>query len=189
MVTCTMMTPETRGTTLHQLARRAFDIALATISLLSLLPLMVLIAIAIMLESGPPVLFSHTRLGIHGQLFRMHKFRKFHKNAPANGLQLTLDDDARLTRIGRILRSTKLDELPQLWNVLVGDMSVIGPRPESAYYADCFKDGFEKVLEHKPGILGPSQFRFRDEGALFPAGVDVDHFYRTVLFPTKARID
>jgi len=150
---------------------------------------MALIAIAIVLESGRPVFFSHTRLGLYGRPFRMHKFRKFRKDCSSNGLQVTLDDDARLTKVGRFLRSTKLDELPQLWNILIGDMSVIGPRPESTGYADCFKDGFEEILNYKPGLLGPTQVKFRDEAALFPATGDIDDFYRTFLFPTKARID
>lgn len=185
----TISTRTTRDTNFNQAARRAFDIALAATSLLALLPIMLLIALAIIIESGRPVLFSHTRLGLKGRHFRMHKFRKFHNDCSATGLQVTLEGDARLTKVGTFLRSTKLDELPQLWNVLVGDMSVIGPRPESTGYSDCFKNGFEEILEYKPGVLGPSQVRFRDEGALFPAEGDADAFYRSVLFPTKARID
>ena len=185
----TITTAAPRETNASQVQRRVFDVVLAVVSLVALSPVMLLIAVAIVIESGRPVLFSHTRLGLNGRRFKMHKFRKFHNDCSANGLQVTLEGDARLTKVGRFLRSTKLDELPQLWNVLVGEMSVIGPRPESAGYADCFKNGFEEVLDHKPGILGPTQVRFRDEGALFPADGDVDQFYRTVLFPAKARID
>ena len=171
------------------LVRRAFDIVLAGVSLLALAPLLAMIAAAIFAESGGPIFFSHRRMGLNGRRFNMHKFRKFHNTCSANGLQLTLENDARLTRVGGVLRATKLDELPQLWNVLVGDMSVIGPRPESVGYAECFKDGFEQLLIHKPGILGPSQVHFRDEGALFPGDGDVEQFYCDVLFPMKARID
>lgn len=169
--------------------RRAFDIVVSAVTLVAVSPIMLLIAVCIMLESGRPIFFSHTRLGLHGRPFRMLKFRKFHKDCTANGLQVTLDGDARMTKVGNFLRATKLDELPQLWNVLVGDMSIIGPRPESVGYADCFKDGFEEVFNYKPGILGPTQVQFRDEAALYPKVGDVDEFYRTVLFPTKARID
>jgi UDP-N-acetylglucosamine 2-epimerase (non-hydrolysing) len=189
MAMATNMTTVTGEAKLNRVIRRAFDIALAAVSLFALLPVMVLISFAIMVESGRPALFAHTRLGLHGRPIRMLKFRKFYKDCSANGLQLTLEDDTRLTRVGKFLRSTKLDELPQFWNVLVGDMSIIGPRPESTAYADCFKDSVKKVLEHKPGILGPSQIRFRDEGALFSAVGEVDQFYRSVLLPTKARID
>lgn len=183
------MTSAERGAAFGQMARRVFDIILAVGSLIALAPLMSLIALAIVLESGLPIFFSHTRLGLHGRPFRMFKFRKFHKSCSATGLQLTLDGDARMTKVGRLLRLTKLDELPQLWNVLLGDMSVIGPRPESTGYADCFKDGFEEILKYKPGILGPTQVKFRDEGALYPKTGDLDQFYRKVLFPAKAKID
>jgi len=169
--------------------RRVFDIVLSFASLLALFPLMLMIAIAVVLESGRPILFSQLRLGQHGRPFRMYKFRKFRSDCSANGLQLTLVEDSRLTTVGRFLRSAKLDELPQLWNVLIGDMSVIGPRPESLTYADCFKDGFEHVLDHKPGIFGPSQVKFRNESALYPENGDLNEFYRTVLFPTKANLD
>lgn len=185
----TVTTSPVRGANFVEATRRALDILLAAVSLIALLPLMSLIALAIVLESGRPVFFSHTRLGLGGRPFRMYKFRKFHKDCSSNGLQLTLDGDARMTRIGRLLRATKLDELPQLWNVLIGDMSIIGPRPESTGYAECFKDGFEDVLKHKPGILGPTQVKFRDEAAYFPAVGDVDEFYRKVLFPIKAQMD
>jgi lipopolysaccharide/colanic/teichoic acid biosynthesis glycosyltransferase len=94
-----------------------------------------------------------------------------------------------MTPLGRVLGETKLDELPQLWNVLKGDMSIIGPRPESLEFADCFADAYRSVLNHKPGIFGPSQAFFRDECLLFPAGGDPTHFYRNVLFPLKARFD
>ncbi|MEZ5899202.1 MAG: sugar transferase [Hyphomicrobiaceae bacterium] len=185
----TVTTSSVRSVTIGHITRRVFDIVLAAVSLIALAPLMGLIALAIVLESGRPIFFSHTRLGLHGRPFRMFKFRKFHKTCSASGLQLTLDGDARMTSVGRLLRLTKLDELPQLWNVLLGDMSIIGPRPESTGYADCFKDGFEEILKYKPGILGPTQVKFRDEGALYPKTGDLDEFYRKVLFPAKARID
>ena len=169
--------------------RRGFDFILSLASLLALTPLMLVIAIAIVLESGQPILFSQLRLGQHGRPFRIYKFRKFRSDCSANGLQLTLLGDTRLTAVGRFLLSTKLDELPQLWNVLIGDMSIIGPRPESLGFANCFKGGFKLLLEHKPGIFGPSQANFRHESALYPKNGDLNEFYRTSLFPTKANID
>ena len=101
--------------------RRVFDIMVSFAALIGLCPLMLMIALAIVLDSGRPILFSQLRLGQHGRPFRMYKFRKFHSDRSANGLQLTLAEDSRLTTIGRIMRSTKLDELPQFWNVLIGD--------------------------------------------------------------------
>jgi hypothetical protein len=94
-----------------------------------------------------------------------------------------------MTPLGRFLEKSKLDELPQLWNVLRGDMSFVGPRPETPNFADCFEQGFARVLAYRPGILGPSQAFVRDESSLFPEGADPVAFYRSVIFPLKARID
>jgi lipopolysaccharide/colanic/teichoic acid biosynthesis glycosyltransferase len=94
-----------------------------------------------------------------------------------------------MTVVGRALRATKLDELPQFWNVLRGDMSIVGPRPETVAFADCFVGGIERILVHKPGIFGPSQIIFRNESALFPPDSDLCAYYRAFLFPAKARID
>jgi hypothetical protein len=91
--------------------------------------------------------------------------------------------------VGKLLLRTKLDELPQLWNILNGEMSVVGPRPETPAFADCFGEAYGKVLDYKPGIFGPSQVFFRNEGSLYPNDRDPERFYRDVLFPLKARID
>lgn len=169
--------------------RRAADILLAGTALLLLAPLMLLITIAIWLESGQPTLFCQTRLGEGGRRFRMYKFRKFHVDAGQTGCPLTLEQDPRMTQVGRLLMKTKLDELPQFWNVIKGDMAIVGPRPESLAFADCFHNGWEELLRYKPGLVGPCQIIFRNEAAAFPKGVDVNEFYRTVVFPLKARID
>jgi lipopolysaccharide/colanic/teichoic acid biosynthesis glycosyltransferase len=169
--------------------RRAFDVVCAFVGLIILAPAMLVIVAAIWVESGRPIFFSQLRLGRLGRPFAMYKFRKFRANCGPDGAPLTTDADARFTRTGRILAATKLDELPQLWNILIGQMSVVGPRPESLAFADCFKNGFERVLEHTPGLLGPSQAVFRNESSLYPAGADTVAFYRSVLFPAKARID
>jgi len=119
----------------------------------------------------------------------MYKFRKFRVHCDDRGCPLTMQNDDRLTRVGRVLAATKLDELPQLWNVLRGDMSLVGPRPESFAFSDCFRNGFEKIHKHKPGLFGPCQVLFRNESELYPVGVTAEEFYRNVLFPTKAKID
>jgi lipopolysaccharide/colanic/teichoic acid biosynthesis glycosyltransferase len=171
------------------IGQRLLDVVLASAVLLILLPLMLLIGLAIRVESGSPILFSQLRIGRHGQPFRMFKFRKFHPWHNADGYPLTLERDGRMTAVGTVLRATKLDELPQLWNVIRGDMSIVGPRPETFAFADCFVDGFEQILSYRPGIIGPSQVIFRNESALFPPDTDPTTFYRTVIFPIKARID
>jgi lipopolysaccharide/colanic/teichoic acid biosynthesis glycosyltransferase len=173
----------------HVSLRRTLDILCAGMAASVLMPVFLITALAIWIESGRPILFSQLRLGQNGRPFRIYKFRKFRPNCDLHGYPLTLERDGRLTAIGRILAATKLDELPQLWNVLRGDMSLVGPRPESLAFTDCFRNGFEKLLEHKPGLFGPCQVTFRHESKLYPAGVSAADFYRRVLFPAKAEID
>jgi lipopolysaccharide/colanic/teichoic acid biosynthesis glycosyltransferase len=170
-------------------ARRILDILCAGAAAAVLAPLMLIVALAIWIESGRPILFAQVRLGQYGRPFRMYKFRKFRPDCDNRGCPLTIQGDRRLTPVGRVLAATKLDELPQLWNVLRGDMSLVGPRPESLAFADCFHNGYEKIHDHKPGIFGPCQAMFRDESKLYPDGVAVVEFYRQVLFPAKAEID
>jgi len=169
--------------------RRALDILCAGLAAFVLAPAMLIVMVVIWLDSGRPILFSQFRLGQYGRPFRMYKFRKFKPECDSCGYPLTVEEDRRLTSVGRILAATKLDELPQLWNVLRGDMSLVGPRPESLAFTDCFRDGFEKVLEHKPGLFGPCQVMFRHESKLMPAGATAVEFYRKILFPAKAEID
>ena len=169
--------------------RRALDIVCSALAMSFLAPVMLIVAMAIWIESGGPILFSQLRLGQHGRPFRMFKFRKFRPDCDNHGCPLTIEEDDRLTAVGRALASSKLDELPQFWNVLRGDMSLVGPRPESLAFTDCFRNGFEKVLDHKPGLFGPCQVMFRHESRLIPDGVAAVEFYRQVLFPAKAKVD
>jgi lipopolysaccharide/colanic/teichoic acid biosynthesis glycosyltransferase len=169
--------------------RRCFDLAIAATALVLLSPLMMLVALAIFVSGGRPIFYSQARLGQTGRHFYIYKFRKFYKDNGAAGLPLTMKNDSRLTRIGAFLQRTKLDELPQLWNVLKGEMSIVGPRPESIKFADCYTDTQLKVLDYKPGIFGPSQVVTRDECTFYPENGDPVQFYRDVLFPMKTRID
>lgn len=168
--------------------KRSVDVALSLIGLMVLSPIMLLIAVAIRLESPGPALFRQVRLGYRGREFQLYKFRKF-ADGPAAGLAVTLKNDPRMTPIGRILERSKLDELPQLWNILMGDMSLVGPRPETLDFAECFVGGFKLVHEFRPGLFGPSQAIFRNESSLYPPDQDPHEFYRNVLFPAKAAID
>lgn len=168
--------------------QRLTDLAIAITALAVLSPVMLLVALAVWLETGRPILFSQTRIGRGRRFFRIHKFRKFYKEI-GHGSPLTIDRDPRMTPIGRVLAVTKLDELPQLWNVVVGDMSIVGPRPECLDFLDCFTEPYLKVLDYAPGIFGPSQVAFRNERALYPTNSDAIQFYRDVLFPMKASID
>lgn len=177
------------SSSIHGFARRSIDLAVASVAAITFAPLMLLIALALLLEGGRPVLFVQTRIGAGARPFRMYKFRKFDVRCSPHGLALTMVGDSRMTTIGRFLAVTKFDELPQLWNVLKGEMAIVGPRPESLAFADCFRGGFEAVLQYKPGLLGPSQVLFRHEAHFFPRSVDPILFYREVLFPAKAGID
>ncbi|MDR6756389.1 lipopolysaccharide/colanic/teichoic acid biosynthesis glycosyltransferase [Mycoplana sp. BE70] len=171
------------------LVQRTFDILIAGVAMVLLAPLLALVAVALLLEGGPPILFAQIRVGVGGQPFRMYKFRKFRPDCGTDGCPLTLDGDCRLTRIGQFLARTKIDELPQLWNVLRGEMSIVGPRPESLDFVNCFCEEFEEVLRYRPGLIGPSQVAFRNERQFYPRDKDPTQFYRDVLFPAKARLD
>jgi lipopolysaccharide/colanic/teichoic acid biosynthesis glycosyltransferase len=174
---------------LDAVVRRAVDVAVAIFGLALLSPLMLVIAMVIRMDTPGPALFRQVRVGRQGQHFRLYKFRKFADGPNFAGPAVTLKDDPRMTRVGRVLERTKLDEMPQLWNILIGDMSLVGPRPETLHFADCFDDRLQALLDYRPGLFGPSQAIFRNESALYPAGRDPHDFYRTVLFPAKAEID
>ena len=173
----------------HGFLRRSIDLGVASVAAVLLAPLMLLIAVALALEGGWPVLFVQTRVGAGACPFRMYKFRKFAVRCSSHGFPLTVAGDSRMTTIGRLLAASKFDELPQLWNVLKGDMAIVGPRPESLAFADCFLEGFETLLQYRPGLFGPAQTLFRHEAHLYPQGMDPVLFYREILFPAKARID
>lgn len=171
------------------IARRFFDIFVASFAIVLLSPFLIAISLAILFNSGRPILFSQIRLGQNGRPFLMYKFRKFHASCDSSGLPLTLENDPRMMKIGRFLQATKLDELPQLYNVIQGKMSLIGPRPETPVFADCFVGRFKRVLDFKPGILGPSQVLFRNESQIYTSSASPEKLYREYLFPIKANID
>ena len=170
-------------------ARRILHVVFAASALACLAPVMAAVALAIYVESGRPVFFSQTRLGKEGQHFRLHKFRKFSARAGRDGPAVTVRGDTRMTRVGRVLERTKLDELPQLWNILIGDMAIVGPRPESLAFVDCFSKRYWNVLKFKPGIFGPCQVMFRNEGHLYSDGCKPEQYYSNILFPLKAHAD
>lgn len=165
------------------------DVSIALAALIFFSPVILLISCAILMESGGPILFSQVRLGRHGSHFHILKFRKFRQKQGSSGLPLTLRHDPRMSPVGRILARTKLDELPQLINVLRGEMAIVGPRPESLDFADCFMSTSRQILEYLPGIFGPSQAALRNECRFYPVSSDPAPFYRQVLFPLKMSID
>jgi lipopolysaccharide/colanic/teichoic acid biosynthesis glycosyltransferase len=182
--------PYLRKSLLWLTTKRVFDIVIATTGLLVAAPLFVAIAIAIKWDSPGPVFFRQLRVGRKRRPFAMWKFRKMPDDLPEQGPMLTVRNDQRLTRVGYWLERTKLDELPQLMNVLSSDMSVIGPRPEVSKFVD--RDSpelWDQVLSVKPGIFGPNQIRYRNEADLYPPGCDIEAFYLSSILPAKLEVD
>jgi lipopolysaccharide/colanic/teichoic acid biosynthesis glycosyltransferase len=167
----------------YSLAKRFMDVTVSAASLLLLAPLLAAIAVAIRVDSSGPALFRHERVGRHGRKFQMLKFRSMAHGAV--GAAITSAGDARVTRVGRLLRATKLDELPQLWNVLVGDMSLVGPRPEVERYTRLFPAEYAAILEVPPGITDFAAIEYRDEEAILGAAADPEAAYRDVVLPAK----
>lgn len=170
-------------------AKRMFDILFATIGLLLLSPLFLFGTLLAKLQSKGPVFYRAKRVGRGEVIFEMYKFRSMVANADTLGGGLTTYRDARITPIGRFLRWTKLDELPNLINVIKGEMSLIGPRPETPDYVKHYTETQKQVLQVKPGMTGPSQLANRDEEEKLKGQADAEHYYITELMPKKLALD
>jgi len=171
------------------MAKRLFDVVFAAAGLLLLAPLFVLIALSIKAGSPGPVFFRQERVGRHGVPFRIHKFRTMREAGAPNPLQITVGADARITRVGAVLRRAKLDELPQLIDVLLGRMSIVGPRPEVPRYVAIYPTELrEKVLSVRPGITDFASIQFRDESTLLARAADPEREYTEVVLPAKLRL-
>jgi lipopolysaccharide/colanic/teichoic acid biosynthesis glycosyltransferase len=171
---------------LDAFAKRALDITVAVLALFLLAPLILLVALLVRLDSNGPAFFAAPRIGYGGRELRMLKFRKMHDRA--RGIALTVDDDARFTRIGAILARFKLDELPQFWHVLRGEMSLVGPRPETVDFVSHHRDAYHEILAVRPGVFGFSQIAFVAEGRILDDEDPVNH-YLTDILPQKVKLD
>lgn len=169
--------------------KRLFDVVTSSMALVLLSPVLVVIALAIKAESKGPVLFKQSRVGKNTRPFTMYKFRKFPTTFDGQGPGVTVVDDYRLSRVGRVLERLKLDELPQFLNVLRGEMSLVGPRPETPNFVMHYSESDYRVLEVKPGIFGINQLLFRREAELYPKGVDPEEFYVREIMPKKLAND
>ncbi|HDN78947.1 MAG TPA: sugar transferase [Chloroflexi bacterium] len=169
--------------------KRIFDILIASIGLIAFSPLMLIIAILIKLDSPGPIFYRAPRVGKNGKPFRMFKFRTMVANAEKIGPPITVGDDPRITRIGARLRSSRLDELPQLINVLCGEMSMVGPRPETPYFVEKFSPEQREVLKVKPGMTGLAQITFRHEEEILSNPGALDEEYMNVILPPKLALD
>lgn len=165
--------------------KRAFDLTASLIGVAILLPLFVVVAVLIFFGDGWPVLFKQTRVGLNGAPFKVLKFRTMYKDAERAG-QLTVSGrDPRITPSGYFLRKYKLDELPQLFNVIKGDMSLVGPRPEVPAYVELYTNDQKRVLSVKPGITDAASLEFINENELLADADDPQKYYKEVILPRK----
>jgi lipopolysaccharide/colanic/teichoic acid biosynthesis glycosyltransferase len=169
--------------------KRLFDLCFAGWGLVILGPVLLVLAILVKLADRGPVLFRQQRVGQGERLFWILKFRSMVVDAERLGLSVTKDGDARITRIGRFLRKTKLDELPQLWNVLCGEMSFVGPRPEVPRYVTKYSEAQKRVLALKPGITDLATLEFRNEEELLRMAPDTEQFYLAYCVPRKIELN
>jgi lipopolysaccharide/colanic/teichoic acid biosynthesis glycosyltransferase len=168
------------------IGKRLLDIVVAVFGLLLAAPILILIAVAIRVDTRGPAFFRQERVGRAGRIFRIHKFRTMHVDGELSALPLTVGNDARITRVGRWLRRCKLDELPQLIDVLVGDMSIVGPRPEvPRFVARWPADVRAIVLSVRPGITDEASLEFIDESALLSGTEDPEREYLERILPRK----
>lgn len=168
--------------------KRLFDILFSAFGLIVMSPPLIFSAIAIKLDSEGPVFYRGKRIGHYGKPFRIYKFRTMVVNAEKLGGPSTADDDPRITKIGHLLRKLKLDELPQLINVLKGEMSFVGPRPEVQHYVDMFTEEEKAILNARPGITDWASLWNPDEGAILKGSQDPEKAYMEMIRPEKLKL-
>jgi lipopolysaccharide/colanic/teichoic acid biosynthesis glycosyltransferase len=166
--------------------KRGFDIVVSLTALILLIPLMVVAATIIKLDSEGPVFFRQERIGKGFRPFWIYKFRTM-QQAPI-GLQVTVGNDPRITRVGWFLRQTKIDELPQLINILRGEMSFVGPRPEVPQYVQLFQQEYQEILTVRPGLTDLASLKYRDEAALLAQSENPEEEYRMRVLPDKIEL-
>lgn len=165
-----------------------FDRVIASFGLVILWPVLLVVALLVRIKMpGGPVIFKQKRVGQNGKLFTMYKFRSM--SVGHGGSSVSVAGESRITPLGAKLRRYKLDELPELWNVLIGDMSFVGPRPDVPGYADQLKGEDREVLRLRPGITGPASLKYRDEEELLAKQPDPQRYNDEVIFPDKVRIN
>lgn len=174
---------------MYRFSKRCFDIFFSLLGILFLLLLFLFVAIAIKCSSKGPVLFKQERVGKNGKTFKIWKFRSMVVDAEAKGRQITTDGDSRITKVGKFIRKTKIDELPQLFNVLSGKMSFVGPRPEVPRYVELYTEEQRKVLTVKPGITDLASIEHRNENDLLKEAEDPDRKYIEEIMPAKLELN
>lgn len=173
----------------HLACKRLFDCIVSFLLLVIASPFFVILAIAIKIDSPGPVFYRQVRVGRYGQDFKIFKFRTMVQNADKLGLSLTTGHDPRITRMGHLIRKCRLDEFSQLLNVLKGDMSLVGPRPEVRRYVDVYQPEYLATLLIRPGVTAPSSIRFRNEDEILSAGDDPETTYIEKILPEKCGLN
>jgi lipopolysaccharide/colanic/teichoic acid biosynthesis glycosyltransferase len=167
--------------------KRSFDVVFSIIGLLILSPILIIIAILIKLDSKGPVLFIQGRVGKNNKDFNIYKFRTMRMQSETKGLLTLGNNDSRITKIGYFLRRYKIDEFPQLINILKGDMSFVGPRPELRYYVNFYNEDDMSIFQVRPGITGLASLKYRNEVELLKAAKDPEHFFINTVIPDKLK--
>jgi lipopolysaccharide/colanic/teichoic acid biosynthesis glycosyltransferase len=170
------------------MVKRCFDILFSIFVLVLLGPALLIVAAIIRWTSAGPIFYRGERVGLGGRRFRIFKFRTMVRDADRIGGSSTAEDDPRITRVGHFLRRFKLDELPQFLNVLAGDMSIVGPRPQVAWAVELYTSEERRLLEVKPGITDHASIKFRDEGEILKGAADPDRAYLELIAPEKIRL-
>lgn len=173
----------------HLFGKRMFDILVSMLILLAFSPVFLVLAIAIKVDSRGPVFYRQVRVGRYGVPFRIFKFRTMVQNADKIGLSLTTGGDNRITRMGRLIRKCRLDEISQLLNVLCGDMSLVGPRPEVPKYVEKYAPAYFATLLVRPGVTAESSIAFKDEDEILSSGGDPEIIYVEKILPSKSEMN
>ncbi|MDC1227257.1 sugar transferase [Algibacter sp.] len=167
--------------------KRLFDVVFSVIGMILLFPILLLISILIKLDSKGPILFIQGRVGKNNKDFNIYKFRTMSVQSDKKGLLTLGNNDSRITKMGYVLRRYKIDEFPQLINILKGDMSFVGPRPELRYYVNFYNDDDMKIFEVRPGITGLASLKYRNEVELLKAAKDPEAFFIKTIIPDKLK--
>lgn len=169
--------------------KRLFDIVLTLTALVVLFPILLLIGLLVVLDSKGPMIYKQQRIGRGGKPFCLYKFRTMKHHSDKQGLLTIGERDPRITRLGYFLRKSKLDELPQLWNVLVGDMSIVGPRPEVKKYVDMYDARQRRVLDVRPGLTDPASLEYIDENKILESFEHPEEAYIKMIMPRKLELN
>ncbi|MDU5107134.1 sugar transferase [Clostridium sp.] len=174
---------------INQIIKRIFDFLVSLVGIIILSPIFIIVSIAIKIDSRGSILFLQKRVGKDGKEFNIYKFRTMVTDAEKLGKQITIGNDSRITKVGAFLRKFKIDELPQLFNVLLGDMSLVGPRPEVPKYVALYNDEQKKVLSIRPGITDMASLRYKDENDILGKVENPEEYYINVIMKDKLSLN